>query len=408
MKQLIDRNRIKADVLARKPSRKIRDAMENNAFYVVEDICVDDRHHHGDNRWLAFKLSGKILLSKHNLIVPSSRDMFGVDRILNSKSWLNKRMYLVFAGEKGQCVGVYFRDECYIPDVELHKKAFPDPINKNTTRGIISLQLLSTLTFLNKKSNMPDNNKYSVHRHICAGKRYSYDGESSSTDYTITLCNGDEQVSMRFSDFGRTGVIEPNGIDPCNGEVAFSQVFVNGFYYVAFVNDKPRYLFSADHWKLSTEFNLLPKPQPKAAERQAFLKEIKPMLDRGIIREVYGNDTVSVLNLANTFYGITDYRKDTKETSHFICVFGSHTMVKMLFNHPKELPLIMYAFRKVRFQSVLYNELTTLSYHTQEVGPDDRIDLQMENDIKELYPGDIFEALPAPNFSKNDWLNGWK
>lgn len=407
MKQLIDRNRIKADILAKKPSRKIRDAIENNAFYIVEDICVDDRHHHGDNRWLTFKLSGKILLSKHNLMIPSSRDMFGVERILNSKSWLNKRMYLVFAGEKGQCVGVYFRDDCHIPDVELYKKAFHDPINKNITRGVISLQLLSTLTFLNKKNNKPDNNRYSVHRHICTGKRISYDGESSSTDYTIYLSNGDEQITKRFSDLGKTGVIEPNGIDPCNGEVAFSQVFVNGFYYVAFVNDKPRYLFSTDHWKLSTEFNLLPKPQPKAAERQEFLKEIKPMLDKGIIREVYGNDTVSVLNLANTFYGITDYRKDTKETSNFICAFGSHTMVKMLFNHPKELPLIMYAFRKVRFQSVFYNELTTLSYHTQEVGPDDRIDLQMEADIKELYTGDIFEALPTPSFSKNDWLNGW-
>ena len=73
----------------------------------------------------------------------------------------------------------------------------------------------------------------------------------------------------------------------------------------------------------------------------------------------------------------------------------------------KELPLIMATIYKVRLQSRLYDQITTLSYHTQEVGPDDRIDLQMENDIKELYPGDIFEALPTQSFSKNDWLNGW-
>ena len=57
MKQQIDRNRIRADILAKKPKRKIREAIENNAFSIVEDICIDDLHNHGDCRWLYFKLS---------------------------------------------------------------------------------------------------------------------------------------------------------------------------------------------------------------------------------------------------------------------------------------------------------------------------------------------------------------
>lgn len=405
MKQQIDRNRIRADILAKKPGRKIREAIENNAFSIVEDICIDDLHNHGDSRWLYFKLSGKILVTKHNLLMPLTEKMFGVERYLSTKSWLNKKMYLVFAGDKNECVGVYVCDECFIPDVQLFKKAFPDNINKTAPRGIISLQLLSTLTI--PKQNKPDGNKYSIHRHICTRKNYSYDGESSSTDFTIYLTNGDENITFRFSDNGKSGVIESSGVNCSNGDKAFLNVFVNSFYYVAFVNDKPRYLFSADQWKLSTEFNLLPKPQPKPVERQAYLQEIKPMIDRGVIREIYGNDTVSVLNLANTFYGITDYRRDSKETTQFVCAFGDYKLVKMLFNHPKELPLIMSAIRKVRFQSKFYDELITLSYHTQEVGPDDRIDLQMEEDIKNLFQEDIYASLEAPSFSKNDWMSRW-
>ena len=67
----------------------------------------------------------------------------------------------------------------------------------------------------------------------------------------------------------------------------------------------------------------------------------------------------------------------------------------------------MSAIRKVRFQSKFYDELITLSYHTQEVGPDDRIDLQMEEDIKNLFQEDIYASLEAPSFSKNDWMSRW-
>lgn len=405
MKQIIDRNRIKADLLAKKPTRKIRNAIENDAFYVVEDICVDDLHHHGNFRWLAFKLSGKIWFSKRNLMIPSPRDIFGVDRILNSKSWQNKRMYLVFVKDVADCVGVYVCDGCKIADNELYKKAFPDSIMQNMQRGIISLQLLSMLTI--PRQNKPDNNRYSIHRHICVHKRYSYDGESSSTNYQIVLTNGEMQVTFQFSDGGKLCLIEPTGSLCDSGEKAFSQVYINAFYYVGFVNDKPKYLFSAEHWKLSTEFNFIPNPQPKPAARQEYLQEIKPLIDRGIAREIYGNDTVSILNLAHSYYAITDYRKDVKETTRFVCVLCDHSTVKMFFRHPKELPLIMATIRKVRLQSRLYDELATLFYHTQETGPDDRIDLQMENDIKEFYPGDVFETLQSPSFSKNDWLNRW-
>lgn len=405
MKQVIDRNRIKADLLAKKPSKKLKNAIENDDIYIVEDICIDDLHTYGNSQILHFKLSGKVTISKHNLLLPLTVKTFDVIRYLNSKFWQNKRMYLVFAKDVLGCVGVYVCDECKISDNELYKKAFPDSIVQNSQRGIISPQLLSTLTM--PKQNKPDNNRYSVHRHICVRKHYSYDGESSSTDYKIILENGDMQVTVRFSDSGKSGFIEPTGANCSDGEKAFSQVHIYGFYYVGYVNDKPKYIFSADHWKLSTEFNLIPKPQPKPMARQEYLQELKPLMDRGIVREIYGNNTVSILNLGDSYYAITDYRKDAKEVNQFVSVLCDYNVVKMLFKHPKELPLIMETLRKFRLQSRLYDQITTLSYHTQEVGPDDRIDLQMEKDIKELYPGDIFEALPTPSFSKNDWLNGW-
>lgn len=407
MKQVIDRNRIKADLLIKESKRKRKQGVENCDFYVVEDICIDDLHNHGEKGWLLFKLSGKVAISNNNLLAPSVSYQWEVEQYLNSKSWQNKRMYLIFLKNTNVFIGAYVCDECRIMDSELHKKALPDSIIQTTQRGIISLQLLSTLTI--PKQNKLDNNRYSIHRHICVNKHYSftsYDGDSS-TDYQVVLSNSEMNVTIRFSDYGNTGIIGPNGVECKSGSEAFSQVYVNGFYYVGFVNDKPKYLFSAGHWKLSTEFNLIPKPQPKPMARQEYLQELKPLMDRGIVREIYGNDTVSILNLGDSYYAITDYRKDTKETNQFVSVLCDYNVVKMLFKHPKELPLIMETLRKFRLQSRLYDQITTLSYHTQEVGPDDRIDLQMEKDIKEFYQGDLFENLQSPSLSKNDWLNRW-
>ena len=184
MKQLIDRNRIKADLLAKNQKRKQKEAIEYDDFYVVEDICIDDLHHHGEKNWFLFKLSGRISISNNNLLVPSVSYQWEVEQYLNSKSCQNKRMYLVFLRNTNVFIGAYVCDECRIMDSELHKEALPDSIIQTTQRGIISLQLLSTLTI--PKQNKLDNNRYSIHRHICVSKHYSftsYDGEGTTIDY---------------------------------------------------------------------------------------------------------------------------------------------------------------------------------------------------------------------------------
>lgn len=405
MKQIINRAKIRADILSRKITRKVRAAVEANDFYVVEDICIDELHRHGESQLLSFKLSGRVYIGKHSLLLPHVDGTFNLCRFLNSRSWLHKRFYLVFACEPRECVGVYICDECQIADFELSKKAFPDPITIEKAKGIISLQLLSKL--VNPKQNKPDNNNYAIHRHICTSKRYAYDSESID-DYYIYLSNGEEKVSFWYLDNNKaTGVIDANGINCCSANKAFAQVHVNEIYYVAFVNGKAKYIFSADNWRISPEFSPVPKPLPNPAARTAFITEINPYIENGYIREVYGNSTVSVLNLADSYYAITDYRTDDQEPQHFVCVICDYHVVKELFNHPLDLPLIMTLPRKVRLDSSTFDQIKTLYQHTHEHGSDDRIDLQMEEDIRTNYSYDIFENKETPTISMDDWLGKW-
>ena len=42
MKQRIDMNRLKADILSIKQSKKVIEAVTNNALFVIEDVCTKD------------------------------------------------------------------------------------------------------------------------------------------------------------------------------------------------------------------------------------------------------------------------------------------------------------------------------------------------------------------------------
>lgn len=378
-KRILNRNLIQTELLTLDLPSATKQCIAQGGFYIVEDICVEIMDYIGKYGSF-FKIGEYRNLNMYHLFTTKLLQGAEKERFL-SKDYTNAKMYFVHESKKDSIVAVYTCADNYIPDEALMKKASHSPIVSLEPRGVISVNFLNSL----RKSLLknPTNDQYKIHCAVCFKKEYQ--GGSDEPDiFTFYFKNGQFNFTMTLNG---ERVVDKNGkFMPDNRETC-AKVKRNKLYYIVEVNNKLKYVFSADDWTLSNEFNIFGPIPYKPEARRKFLQYLQPFVKKGLVREVYANDAVSVLNFADYIYAITNYIEDD---GIFTLVFGDHNLVKTFFKTPKALPVIIYSNRKVPLANVLYEEMIVHSYNTKLNGPGRKIDLKMEEDIKKHFQGDIF------------------
>lgn len=378
-KRILNRNLIQTELLTLDLPSATKQCIAQGGFYIVEDICVELLDSIGKYNSY-FKIGEYRCLNMYELF--TTKWLYGKEkeRFL-SKDYTNAKMYFVHESKKDSIVAVYTCEHNFIPDEALQKKASHSPLVSLNPRGVISVQFLSSI----RKSlfKNPADDQYKIHCAICFKKEYEYDSDGPDI-YKFYFKNGEFNFTMMLNN---ERVVDKNGKFMPHDRETYAKVRVNKCYYIVEVNNKLKYIFSADDWTLSPEFNIFGPIPYKPEARQEFLQFLQPFVKKGLVKELYGNDAVSVLNFADYIYAITNYIEDD---GTFTLVFGDHNLVKTFFRTPKALPVIIYSNRKVPLANVLYEEMIVHSYNTKLNGPGRKIDLKMEEDIKKHFQGDIF------------------
>ncbi len=386
MKQRIDMRRIKADILSVKQSKKIIGCVTNNALFVVEDVCM-----YACENSIEFSSLGSFEMVKILKMLN-----LGLKESMKSEYYLSelkygKRLYFVYVSGTFFCsdrklVAIYDEDLCYISDDVPCRRFEPEPVCKKDPRGTISTVLLNSLSKQNLRKAKDLNHK--ILTMICFEKEYFCDPRSDgSPDYFACLFGEGYSLKLDFNSSSHF-FVEPTG-QLVKDQSAFVQTKLYEPYHVVISNQKLVLAFPAKNWKLSPEL-AAEGPKPDPAGRQQYLEKLRPALEKGIVREIYGNDTVSVLNLADFCYAFTDYRCSPLCDGLFLLAAADHVIVKSLFAAPEILPFIMETSRIVKLGYDFFDRLSDTYDETRTDGPFRHIDPQMDADIRQYFKHDIF------------------
>lgn len=124
--------------------------------------------------------------------------------------------------------------------------------------------------------------------------------------------------------------------------------------------------------------------------RDDFLRELSEFFDSGAIREIYANDNISLLNIANKCYIGTNYYKDKSNNTYFGLVLGVDQMRKAIENNNYILQVMANAPKKVLKQVLVeFNDksleiMKRYKDKTDKEGPSEYIDFDFEAELESL------------------------
>lgn len=124
--------------------------------------------------------------------------------------------------------------------------------------------------------------------------------------------------------------------------------------------------------------------------RDDFLRELSEFFDSGAIREIYANDNISLLNVANTLYVGTNYYKDKSDNTYMGLILEVDQMRKAVENNNYIFQVMASAPKKVLKQVLVEFSDKTLEImkrykdKTDKEGPSEHIDFDFEAELERL------------------------
>ena len=145
--------------------------------------------------------------------------------------------------------------------------------------------------------------------------------------------------------------------------------------------------FSRIAWRISKRIRGIKSSDDKKRTREEFLEETVRFFDNGMIRELYYNDAVSILNIADMTYAVTDY---TRLSSGYVgWIFDSATI-----NYISSYDYAFYTVcstmsRKAAINQLLifddcnYNKMCQYYEYRKQNGPSRDIDRKLEKELQD-------------------------
>lgn len=124
------------------------------------------------------------------------------------------------------------------------------------------------------------------------------------------------------------------------------------------------------------------------SEREKFLIKNGKFFETGVINEIYGNENVSIINVANSLYVASQYAHD-KDFVYSACIVDVE-QIKKIIDDNKILPIWINNMTNdelkkiiVEFNENSYNVMKNIKLKTDINGPSQFVDLEFEQSLKQ-------------------------
>ncbi len=140
------------------------------------------------------------------------------------------------------------------------------------------------------------------------------------------------------------------------------------------------------NWKENLRHDFKSNPQSKAE----FMSAISNYIEADLVRIIYSDNNISILNLANDVYAVSDYNKNNAQ--QFYCFLISKKLINDLIEDYNFLYYILKEWGEKEtyeqyypFNESFYTALKKVKYNTDINGPSKLIDLALEKKIIKKY-----------------------
>ena len=123
-------------------------------------------------------------------------------------------------------------------------------------------------------------------------------------------------------------------------------------------------------------------------EREKFLLENERFFESGFIREIYGNEDVSILNVCNSLYVATKYQK-LEGYNHTATIVGIDQIKEIVENNSYLINWMSRLSREdmkkvlMEFNDRTFEVMKKIKGETDITGPTQYIDLELEENLKQ-------------------------
>ncbi len=126
------------------------------------------------------------------------------------------------------------------------------------------------------------------------------------------------------------------------------------------------------------------------SNRENFFKQVAAFFDSGVIREIYGNERISLINVANSLYVGTNYYRGKGNGNYLGLILGVDQLRNTITNNNYISEFISHASKKTLKQVIIeFNDSTlatmkSIKERTDNEGPTEYIDFEFEKEISKL------------------------
>lgn len=125
-------------------------------------------------------------------------------------------------------------------------------------------------------------------------------------------------------------------------------------------------------------------------KREEFLKDNKKFFDSGYVKEVYVNEYLSIMNICNSLYAVSEYSKSSYGNMYYAFMVTPNQVRKIITDNSYffewVLSLDKEMFKKITmaFDEKNFRLMKEIEEETRLNGPSEFVDLQMEEELRNM------------------------